>query len=221
MVRTGILSFTLKLLLVIEAANYSPSSVLASKKHDESIGDSPSSVRFLKSKKASSKKLTKTPKSGKSAKAHKSGKSSKMNSLKIYQRGANFPDENFCYLIPSFNAQGDQVGTISDCVSSEIVPLDPTFSSFQFNATIIFTFETNDDEFTTSCLVTVLPRDQVAEGDVYNAISTCYSANGVIGGKGVYEGAAGSVTLNGLVNNTQFGGTGELNFNLEWEIQLN
>ena len=106
-------------------------------------------------------------------------------------------------------------------MTSDIIPLDDTFSTFQFDAGTTFHFETvSGDELTIACVVTSSTTVPPVEKD-YNAATTCYDPNGVVSGKGIYEGVSGSVKLEGIVNNTQFAVTGELNFDLEWQIQLN
>ena len=152
-------------------------------------------------------------------KAPKSAKAP--TSLLLNQKGANFPDGDFCYKVPFFNSQGEELGTVFDCVTSDIIPLDDTFSTFQFDAGTTFHFETGSgDELTIACVVTSSTTVPPVEKD-YNAATTCYDPNGVVSGKGIYEGVSGSVKLEGIVNNTQFAVTGELNFDLEWQIQLN
>ena len=163
---------------------------------------------------------TKGQKSVKGLKAPKSTKSTKATkSLKFLQIGANNPDKGFCYKVPFFSSQGEKLGVVFDCVTSEIIPLSKDFSTFQFDATTTFRLEGSGDELTTHCVVTSRPRDPPADDD-YNAMTACYNPNGVIGGKGVYEGASGSVKLVGIVNNSRFGETW-LDFGIEWHIQLN
>eukprot|EP00579_Thalassiosira_antarctica_P032011 CAMPEP_0201999944 /NCGR_PEP_ID=MMETSP0905-20130828/6378_1 /ASSEMBLY_ACC=CAM_ASM_000554 /TAXON_ID=420261 /ORGANISM="Thalassiosira antarctica, Strain CCMP982" /LENGTH=147 /DNA_ID=CAMNT_0048556277 /DNA_START=209 /DNA_END=648 /DNA_ORIENTATION=- len=134
--------------------------------------------------------------------------------LIIRQIGSAFPDPDapFCYNLPYSNGEGvkKQLGTVADCVTSEIVP-NLIFAVFYFNANTTFTPEDEDkDELITQCSITSSLQDPVDAVDGFNAMTECFNETGVLSGMG------GSVQVDGLVDNTKFGTTGELRFDLTW-----